>query len=115
MSSTDFSTFFAGLLSTAPSILICIIGVIIILDRWRSLGNAALPACLGFAGLVVVGLLQPLVSSFLPPLLLKIAGSAAGIRSAYGVVNLLFSLLRAAAYFLLILGVIRGRKPPEAP
>jgi hypothetical protein len=111
MSPPNFSYLLSALLVSLPGLLVCFIGVVLVLDRWRSLGPAALPAMLGLVVLLLVGLLQPL-TSMVVPMLIGGAGRVSSLSSVYTIISGVFSVCRAAAYLLLILGIIQGRQPP---
>jgi len=114
MTDLNVSAILMNLLTGTPALLVCLIGVIIVLDRWRLLGPAALPAFLGLAALILLGVVQPLVAS-LYPYIVRTAGSTYSARIVLSIINIFFNLIHAAAYLLLLLGVIKGRTAPGTP
>lgn len=95
-----------------PLILVCVAAIILTLSRWKQAPGANLWALLGFGLALVLCLLVPLSQVVVRTFLLK-SGQMSSLGPTLGALAVLWSLLRAASYGLLLVALLAGR-PKEA-
>lgn len=96
-----------SLASHVPAVLVCGAGVIIAIFKWRQAPSASLLCLLGSGLLLFLGIVMPIVYALIP----RMMGSHdySVTRVVYSSLNVLWGLLAAGAYALLILAVYAGR------
>ena len=104
-----------SLASHVPAVLVCGAGVIVALFKWRQAPAASLLCLLGSGLLLFLGIAMPIVWALLP----RMVGSHdfSFTRIVYSSLSILWGVLAAGAYALLILAVYtgRGNAPGVAP
>ncbi|MEQ1859336.1 MAG: hypothetical protein ABMA13_05325 [Chthoniobacteraceae bacterium] len=116
-SDSSFIELVRSLVVQLPVVLVCIAGLVVAVVKWRESGGAAKWALLGFGAVLFLSFAMPVVYSMINQS--KIAGTdIAQIRAFHMRLNVLWSVLRAVSYGLLLVAIFAGRRtgaPPSLP
>jgi hypothetical protein len=103
------------LVSSGPTLLVALVGLLLCLLNWSKLGRAALPAVGGFALYVVSSLTSFAATSFLSARVMSAApgtmGSSSSVMAYYTAVGLFTGLLHAFALCCLLVAIMTPRVP----
>src|SRR3954466_4986416 len=97
----------AAFLYQLPVFIACVAGLIITVTSWRKSPSASLWAMLGFALALALCILVPVGQQIVFQL---VQGEAIARAKMNSVLNLFWSMLRAASYVLLLIAVYAGRR-----
>ena len=100
------------LLGQTPVLLVCLLGAVVALAKWRQAPTVCFLALAGFGLAFLLTLVSPAVSIWLSMAMRN--GPAADHGLALAAFNIFVSLLRAASYVLLLVAVFAGRSPNTA-
>ena len=94
-----------------PILIISLLGCVVIMARKNELGGAASWALMGFGLSIVLCILIPLAQTFVQKWVLEGGTGVAQRASVFTVLGLVWSVLRAVSYGLLLMALITGRTP----
>lgn len=105
--------FLSMFLTQLPVLLVCLVAAVVVVVKWKQAGSGSIWALCGFGLAVFLGLAVPVVQTLVHFWMMQGGNfpSRAPILSALGI---LWSVLRAATYVLLLLAVFAGRSTPTA-
>ncbi len=92
-----------------PILIVCLFGCVVIMGRKTELSTAASWALMGFGLSVVLCVVIPLVQVFAQNWVVTGGGSMARRASVFTVLGVVWSLLRAVSYALLLMAIVAGR------
>ena len=92
-----------------PILIISLLGCVVIMGRKNELGDAAAWALMGFGLSIVLCVLIPLAQTFVQKWVLEGGTSVAQRASVFTVLGLVWSILRAVSYGLLLMAIVAGR------
>src|ERR1043165_6388408 len=93
-----------------PVLIISLLGCVVIMARKNELGGAAAWALMGFGLSILLCIVIPLAQSFVQKWVME-GGSSLGQRaSVFTVLALVWSILRAVSYGLLLMALVAGGK-----
>ena len=93
-----------------PTTLIVLAACIVVLMRWRHLGRGAIWALAGFGLALVLGFVVPVVQSLVQSWVIQAHELAHKRAIVLSGLSIIWSLLRAATYVLLLLALLAGRE-----
>ena len=96
-----------NVLSNAPMVLVCLVGLILAIVQWNRTPAAALWLGLGSGGLAASTVLQPIVYAVLGRMTVEMEVSQIGVM--YGIVGFVFNLGQAALMAAFIAAVLSDR------
>ncbi|MFN2623899.1 MAG: hypothetical protein ABR611_13760 [Chthoniobacterales bacterium] len=97
-----------------PVLIISLLGCVVIMARKNELGGAASWALMGFGLSILLCVLIPLTQSFVQKWVLEGGSSVAQRASVFTVLGLVWSILRAVSYGLLLMAIVAGRQQRSA-
>jgi hypothetical protein len=97
-----------------PSLLVCLAAGVVLLVRWRQAPGASLWALLGFGLAALLGLIIPVVQSTVQYWLMN-RGDMARHAAIFGALAMVWSVLRALTYVLLLVAVFTDRPAQATP
>jgi hypothetical protein len=103
----------SSLMMQLPLLLVCLAAVAFVLVRWKQASRGAIWALLGFGLALVLCLAIPLVQTAVQQWVMQ-GGNVAHRAGIFGGLSLVWSVLRAASYALLLVAVFAGRATPQA-
>ena len=113
MNSTDqIKMWFPSFALQLPILLVSLVAVVIILVRWRQAPGAAIWALLGFGLALILCMLIPVVQTTVQSWALQNT-DVAHRASLFSSLAILWSVLRAISYALLLVAVVAGRSAPQ--
>jgi len=92
-----------------PVLIVSVLGCVVIMARKNELGGAAAWALMGFGLSVVLCVLIPLAQILVQKWVIESGSSMAQRSSVFTVLALVWSILRAASYGLLLMAILAGR------
>ena len=95
-----------------PILLVCVVAGVIILVRWKQMARGAIWALLGFGLALILCILIPVVQTSVQSWVMQ-GGDIAYRASVFTGLSILWSVLRAISYALLLVAVIAGRSAPQ--
>jgi len=105
-----FIPFLMQLLLQAPALLACVAGIVVALVFWQRCPRSAMFALTGMALLLVATLAQQFLSFYIITLVRQGHWGMQQIGWLVGVNTIIWSVIRAAAYGLLLTAVFMNRK-----
>ena len=96
-----------------PTLIVCLIGFVVVLIRWQEAPRAALWALLGFGLALMLCIVVPVVQTSVQRWVMA-SGDVARRAPIFGGLSILWSVLRATTYALLLAAVFAGRSPSRA-
>jgi uncharacterized Tic20 family protein len=113
--SAQLTTLLSLFAAQLPILLVSVLGCLIIGVRRNELSTASLWALMGFGLSVLLCVLIPVAQTLVQNWVIESGESMAQRASVFTVLAVVWSLLRAATYALLLMAVIAGRTaPPNA-
>jgi hypothetical protein len=113
MSSTDqIKMWFSSFAMQFPVMLVSLVAIVIILAKWRQAGGGAIWALLGFGVALILCIVVPLVQTIVQSWVIQ-NGDMAHRVSVLSNLAILWSVLRAVSYALLLVAIIGGRPAPQ--
>jgi hypothetical protein len=95
-----------------PCFLVFLFGCILVIVRWRSLGNAAWPAICGLGLALLLSEAVPLFWTVVP----RLMSNHPGLRSSLSmIISIATSILWAIVYVLVSLAIVLGRSDKPDP
>jgi hypothetical protein len=91
-----------------PMFLVCLAASVIVLVRWKQAAQASIWALMGFASAAVLSILIPAVQAIIQQWVMQ-SGDVAQRASWFTSLAIVWSVLRAATYALLLVAVFAGR------
>ena len=91
-----------------PILLVCLLAGVVVLIRWRQASSGSLWALLGFGLALVLCIAIPVVQTAVQHWVAQ-SGDIARRASVFTGLSVLWSVLRAATYALLLVAVFAGR------
>ena len=114
MDITDSLRFLFGqYLSQAPTMLVCLVACLLVLSRWQQTGPGAGWALAGFGLGLVITLVLPVTQTMIQRWQIESHVPFSQVGLVYTVVGLLWAVLHAASYGLLVAGFLTGQRPPS--
>jgi hypothetical protein len=104
------------IVSSGPTLLVAVVGLLLTFLNWSKLGRAALPAAGGFGLFLLSSLGSFLVTSFLRMQMVNAPGSTGGVSSMatyFGIVGVINGALHAFALACLLVAIMTPRTPPQ--
>jgi hypothetical protein len=97
-----------------PTLLVCFVAGVVILGRWKQCSKASMWALLGFGLAAVLCFTVPASQTALQEWARQSGRTAAQSASVMAGISMVWSLLRAVSYALLLIAVFAGRStsPP---
>lgn len=92
-----------------PILIVSLFGCVVVMARKKELSAAASWALMGFGLSIVLCVVIPVVQVMVQNWALTSGGTAAQRASIFTVLGVVWSLLRAVSYALLLMAVIAGR------
>jgi len=96
-----------------PVLIISLLGCVVIMARKNELGAAWSWAMMGFGLSILLCVLIPLAQTFIQRWVLEGGSSVAQRASVFTVVGLVWSILRAVSYGLLLMALVAAKKMGE--
>jgi hypothetical protein len=110
----QFRMFFSMFASSMPIVLVCVVAGFVILSRWNESPAASRWALMGFGLAFALCFAVPAVHAFVQTTLMQ--GQTNTQRATmYTVLAMLWSVLHAAVYGLLLVAIFAGRSTPQTP
>ncbi|HSV62237.1 MAG TPA: hypothetical protein VLH83_02730 [Chthoniobacterales bacterium] len=103
---TQLVSLFVGQL---PLLLMSLLGCVVIMARKNEVGGAVSWALMGFGLSIVLCVLIPVVQTLVQKWVVGSGGSMAQRASIFTVLALVWSILRAVSYGLLLMAIVAGR------
>jgi len=99
-----------------PTLLVCLVAGVLLVLRWKQTSPAAIWGLLGFGLALALCIIIPLVQMVVQQWAIQ-SGDFASRTSVFAAFGILWSLLRAVTYALLLIAVLAGRtvRPPQPP
>ena len=92
-----------------PILIISVLGCVVIMARKNEVGSAATWALGGFGLSILLCIVIPVVQMFVQKWVIE-GGTSVGQRaSVFTIIGVIWSILRAGSYALLLMAVIAGR------
>src|ERR1043166_1000803 len=107
--SAQLTTLLSLFAAQLPILLVTVLGCFVVGVRKNELSAAATWALMGFGLSAVLCVLIPVVQTLVQNWVMESGGSMAQRASIFTILAVIWSLLRAATYALLLLAVIAGR------
>lgn len=101
------------LVAQLPVLIISVLGCVVIMARKNELSEAASWALMGFGLSIVLCVLIPLTQTVVQKWVMEGVTSVAQGASVFAVLGILWSILRAVSYALLLMAVLAGRAQRE--
>lgn len=111
MSSSTTGYLLQFLMSTGPTVLVAVVGLLLTFVNWNQLGRAALLAAGGFGLHLFASLSYLAVSTFL--INLTTSGSATSVAMKWSILSVVNGTLHAAALALLLAALLTPRPPAQ--
>ena len=108
-----FSLFFSMFTVNLPTLIVCVVACVVIFSRWKQNPGGSLWALLGFGLALILCFAVPVVQAVAQSWVIQ-SGEIARRASLLTGLAILWSILRAATYVLLLLAVFAGRKTSDA-
>jgi hypothetical protein len=109
MNSMSLGLFLQLLLSSLPTMLVCLGASVVILTRWKSGCSWSLWALLGFGLGLIISIAFPLTQACVQSWIVH-SGHVSSYAWIFTLLAFIWSLLRAAVYVLLFVAIFEGRK-----
>ena len=110
MNGTDqIKMFVSALAIQLPTLLVCFVAGVVILGRWRQASKGAIWALLGFGLATVLCIAIPVAQAGVQEWVKQSRWTIADRASVFAGLGLLWSVLRAVSYALLLVAVFAGR------
>ncbi len=115
MNSTDqIKMLLSSFAMQIPILLVCLVAGVIILVRWKQTARGAVWALLGFGLAFILCILIPIVQTSVQSWVMQSGDIDFAHRaSVLSGLSILWSVLRAISYALLLVAVIAGRSAPQ--
>jgi len=97
-------------LAQLPVLIVSVLGCVVIMARKNELGGAAAWALMGFGLSILLCVLIPLAQIIVQKLVMESGSSMAQRASVFTVLALVWSILRAGSYGLLLMAILAGRQ-----
>jgi hypothetical protein len=111
MNDSQLTALVSMFVAQLPVLIISLLGCVVIMARKNELGVAWSWALMGFGLSLVLCVLIPLAQSFVQKWVLE-GGTSVGQRaSVFTVLALVWAILRAVSYGLLLMAILAGRTP----
>ena len=91
-----------------PTLIVCLVGSVVVLIRWKEAPRGSLWALLGFGLALMLCIVVPVVQTTVQRWVMA-SGDVARRASVFGGLSILWSVLRATTYALLLAAVFAGR------
>jgi hypothetical protein len=111
---TEIKMFFSSFATQLPILLVCLAACVIVLVRWKDAPRASLWALLGFGLSLGLCIVVPVVQTSVQTWMIR-SGDAPSRTSVFAALALLWSVLRAVSYALLLVAVFAGRSGSPQP
>jgi hypothetical protein len=98
----------SALATQLPVFVVCIVASVVVLVRWKEGARGSIWALLGFGLALTLCIVVPVVQTSVQHWIME-SGDAARRASVFTGLSILWSLLRAATYALLLVAVFAGR------
>lgn len=109
MAGTDLlRMFFSMLLANLPTLIVCVVGLVVVLVNWKRAPRAAIWALLAFALALVIYLGMPALHTVLQRWVFQGSDQASRVW-VFTAVGLVWSTLHGCCYVLLLVGVFTDR------
>jgi hypothetical protein len=117
MHTSPFPFFYSQLLQLlavqVPILLVCIVGIVVILGRWNEGSSGSIWALFGFGISLILCFAIPFGQTITQQLMVRSGVQAKDFAWAFTALALLWSVLRAVSYILLLVAVFAGRPNPQ--
>lgn len=97
-----------------PVLIVCLLGCVAVTARKNDLAGATSWAFMGFGLSVVLCVLIPVVQIFVQKWVLENGSSMGQRASVFAILGLVWSVLRAASFGLLLMAILAGRQQRSA-
>jgi hypothetical protein len=111
--SAQLTTLVSLFAAQLPVLLVSVLGCLVVGVRKNELSNASLWAFMGFGLSVVLCVLIPVAQTLVQNWVMDSGQSMAQRASVFTILGVVWSLLRAASYALLLMAVVGGRSAPR--
>ena len=117
MNNTDqIKAFFSMFVTQFPILLVCLAAVIVIVAKWNLASRGSMWALLGFGLTLILCIAIPVVQTVVQSWVIQNVETIAQRASFFAGLSILWSVLRALTYALLLVAVFAGRSAsPSAP
>ncbi|WP_395739248.1 hypothetical protein [Prosthecobacter sp.] len=110
----QFKIVLASLLTQLPILLVSLVAVIMVVTRWNELPKASMWALLGFGLTLLLCIVIPVVQNSVQHWAIENRDLSHDQRaSIFTGLSILWSVLRAVSYALLLAAVFAGRRAPQ--
>ena len=99
----------------SPMLLVCLLACVVILVKWKEASRGAIWALAGFGLTFLLGMVIPVVQTSVQIWSMETSQTVADRSTLFVGLSLLWSVLRAVSYLLLLVAVFAGRATPLAP
>ncbi len=107
---TRLSTILTVYAVQLPFYLVWLVGIILAIVFWKKHPKASLLATIGLAGILILNIISVYTTTFLSMDLYKQGMSTANIGLAMGIRTIVFNILGAGCWGLIITSIFVGRK-----
>jgi hypothetical protein len=115
MNNTDqLQMLLSSLAMQVPSLLVCLVACVLILTRWKQTHGSSMWALLGFGLALILCILIPVVQTGVQSWVMH-SGDVAHRAYIFTGLGVLWSVLRAVSYALLLAAVFAGRSASPPP
>jgi hypothetical protein len=115
MNQTDqFKAFLSMSVTQLPILFVCLVACIVIVIRWKQAPRGAMWALLGFSLALSLCIGIPMAQTWVHLWVIQNVDTNSHRASILTGLSLLWSVLRAATYALLLVAVFAGRATPSA-
>jgi len=108
----DLKMFFSMFAVSAPLLIACLVGVFVVINRWKQAPGAARWALAAFVLGAALCFLIPLAQTIVQHWLVE-GGNMSQRAWVFGALSMVWSVLRATTYILLLVAVFAGRVRTE--
>ena len=98
-----------NLVTQSELLILYLVGIVIALFTWARHPRTSLFTIIALGGLLVLAVANVFVYSFLPAYFIQVGGSVTNATTVYAIINLVFNLLHAVAFGLLLAAIFGER------
>jgi hypothetical protein len=109
---TTMTPFLGMLLGAAPLLVVYLVGILLAIVWWGRWPQACGLVLAGCSILFIAGIVQPLIQS---QIMLNRSGNLQSVGQTLAMLGMIFTIVRAAGFGLLIWAAFTGRPDPFAP
>ena len=96
-----------------PSLLVCLAACVVVVVKWQQGSRGSIWALLGFGLALIICVAIPIVQSVVQPWIMQSSETMSQRAAILSSLSVLWSLLRAVTYGLLLVAVFAGRSTPQ--